>query len=814
MTDRLQTSYQAMGVGDDDLSADSPHERLIMIHEVPENNKSRWNHVEDLDEFFTRVYRYHQKNGFFCMMLQEGLELVQFAFVVLFSLFLLGCVDYSRLHAGDHTHVNVTIWDAVVPGNQCMRSLSTWVVVLLLVPAVGFWLLQLAKVVYHFFRYLEIRAFYAGALRIGAGDLASMTWHEVQKRLLEAQKTQQMCVHKRELSELDIYHRILRFKNYFVAMVNKSLLPLRYRAPLLGADLVFLTRGLKYNLELILFWGPWAPFENNWHLKDSFKDARRRHELADFLARRILWVGVANFALCPLVFVWQVLYMFFSYGETIRREPGALGARRWSLYGRYYARHFNELDHELAARLTRGYRPAARYMSIFTSPVATVVARNVAFFAGALLVVLLILTLALESHVHVEHELALITALTVVITACRACIPDENMVWCPETLLGMVLAHVHYMPDSWKGSAHTTRVRDDFSQMFQYKAVFLLEELLSPIITPIILCFSLRHKALDIVDFFRNFTVDVIGVGDVCSFAQMDVRRHGNPTWVPEGQTQANHYQQAEDGKTELSLLHFTLTNPRWKPPPQCNLFITSVKEQVTRDVSTLHGPIAEETALYQSLYSMSSLGAGYQSLMTSLQPQLQSRLFSDRPMGAGSIYQSPSRSKMAGKPRGGVSRVEGPLEGSTNGVMGAVMQASGAGAMAASHLITDASLTLSQSGAPSQQPAEPGLLADGTKSDMSLSVLYLHELHNRRRRYGGYEDIAPMELHLQQRSSPDAPAATEGATGQPASQVTGSSPARLRIPSDLANLVETTEGATDDDDDDSAPLVHHAQIS
>ena len=31
------------------------------------------------------------------------------------------------------------------------------------------------------------------------------------------------------------------------------------------------------------------------------------------------------------------------------------------------------------------------------------------------------------------------------------------------------------------------------------------------------------------MDFFRNFTVDVVGVGDVCSFAQMDVKRHGNP---------------------------------------------------------------------------------------------------------------------------------------------------------------------------------------------------------------------------------------------------------------------------------------------
>jgi Autophagy protein Apg9. len=37
-----------------------------------------------------------------------------------------------------------------------------------------------------------------------------------------------------------------------VAMVNKSLLPVRLQLPFLG-EVVFLTRGLKYNIELLLF---------------------------------------------------------------------------------------------------------------------------------------------------------------------------------------------------------------------------------------------------------------------------------------------------------------------------------------------------------------------------------------------------------------------------------------------------------------------------------------------------------------------------------------------------------------------------------
>jgi len=32
----------------------------------------------------------------------------------------------------------------------------------------------------------------------------------------------------------DIYHRILRFKNYSLAMMNKSLLPVKFQVPFLG----------------------------------------------------------------------------------------------------------------------------------------------------------------------------------------------------------------------------------------------------------------------------------------------------------------------------------------------------------------------------------------------------------------------------------------------------------------------------------------------------------------------------------------------------------------------------------------------------
>lgn len=751
----FETGYQALGAFDEEAEA-PPSDNIVIV--VPDSSKARWNHIVDLDEFFTRVYHYHQRNGFLCMVLQDSLQLLQFMFVVLFTTFLVQCVDYNVLF--DEVHRNqsqhkVTLNEAI----QCHDNFSGILVVCLIVAAL-FWLFRFIKVLYNLFKYLEMRAFYTQALKITSHDLINMTWHEVQRRLLEVQTEQQMCVHKQELTELDIYHRILRFKNYMVAMVNKALLPLKYKVPCYG-DYVFLTTGLKYNLEMILFWGPWSPFENNWHLKTDFKNYHKRQELAAYLSRRILWVGIGNLLLSPLIFLWQILYSFFRYAEVLKREPGTLGSRMWSLNARLYLRHFNELDHEFNARLNRGYRPAEKYMNIFISPVLVIVCKHVAFFAGAVLAVLVILTVIDEDILAVQHVIGLMTGLGVIITVCRACIPDEHMVWCPELLMRTILAQIHYIPDNWQGNAHKTCVRDEFAQLFQYKVVYLLEELFSPIITPLILCFALRNKSLQIVDFFRNFTVEVTGVGDVCSFAQMDIRRHGNAQWIADPHIETNTSQQAEDGKTELSLMHFTLTNPEWRPPETESIFLSTIKEQAHRDASCM-SLMPSDNPLLSSLHSLSSAGyCGFNSMISSLVPgtsQLNSGGSGQQTgdwMAQGTTTQSgatnTSRSsrgvtsagtppetslqfmpgypssgvKMTSTCRGGIRNTEGPLGGSTNGILASLQQP---GTIGATNM---PSLQLSVADKRHRNFDEEQL--EMMSAEMSFSALYLHELHRRR---------------------------------------------------------------------------------
>lgn len=83
------------------------------------------------------------------------------------------------------------------------------------------------------------------------------------------------------------------------------------------------------------------------------------------------------------------------------------------------------------------FQAASKYMNCFLSPLLTVVAKNVAFFAGSLLAVLIALTIYDEDVLAVEHVLSSITLLGVCITVCRYTIVSlvifNPALSCPDT---------------------------------------------------------------------------------------------------------------------------------------------------------------------------------------------------------------------------------------------------------------------------------------------------------------------------------------------------------------------------------------------
>ncbi|XP_059092181.1 autophagy-related protein 9A-like [Tigriopus californicus] len=732
----------------------------FIIHSVPESNKSRWSHIDDLDSFFKRVYEYHQRHGFYVMICEDVLKLVKFVFVVVIAVVIFECVNYPVLFKNEQpSRPDWHVGDKITPSDIFLRSdqiqLSGLTLLGLLLACV-FWLTKVGATAYHFFQYWDIKMFFNEALRVSDDELSSVSWPEVQKRIIKAQSEYLMCIHKDHLTELDIYHRILRFKNYFVAMVNKDLLPVEIQIPFLGAKTV-LSQGLKYNLEFLFFKGPWATF-NQWHLRDEYKKTSQKKELVDSLQKKIAFVALGNLILMPVILLWQVLNSFFSHAELIKRKPELLSNRTWSLYSRFYLRHFNELDHEFQGRLNRAYKPATKYMDLFSNPLHAVIFGFFRYICGAIMGIILVLICYDEDVMAVEHVLTLLSILTFAVIFSSSFIPDENLVFNPEKSLTAVLAHVHYFPETWKGRAHTHEVMGELGELFPFKAEYLIGELFSPILTPFILFFNLRPKAPQLVDFFRNFTVDVVGVGDVCSFAQMDVRRHGNAEWqtaiTEDTPAKTNHYTQAEDGKTEMSLVHFTLTNPDWVPPSESTNFIAALRGHAAKDaeaLATVQEEALEENSLYNSLNSMDAAGGLYSSIANEMLGDARHVRMVGPSGSPGAMFLQSTRSPNGDELEGGEQYVEGSLYQTRTGSMlesvhqGLVATTGGTGRssmMISSHFRPNQSQLLNSrlvGPAASTLMPTPNLGKDLRRlgleyieADMSFSALYLHELHHR----------------------------------------------------------------------------------
>lgn len=605
----------------------------VVINVVPQGGDrvSLWRHyINDLDFFFKKIYKYHQYGGFNAIVVRYITQLIQFAFVVCLTFVMINVVNYDVIHEIEVR--NRTLLDVFKRRENIY--LFSWQYPVLFVIIVSF-IWRTIKLARKGLIYFAIKQFYAEALRIK--DCNLFTWQEIQTRLIEAERV--CLLQGKSLTELDVHNRLLRRKNYLIALVNKQLLPIYYRIPFVG-EVIYFPKGLLYCFQLLLFKAPgFKLFETRWKLKDEFKQFSKREECAQRFRRNCLLLSIMMGIFGIFFSFWQLLNTLYTYADEVKSNPERVFAfRTWSNYSKYYCRHFNELDHSLEDRMNKAYKPANKYMNSFISMPLESVAKLVRYMLRALLACISILTFVADHLLQLEHTITLISVLVFLSFACESFIRGDVPLRYNQTeLYQHVLEHVHYFPS--KHLPCTLQARSEFSLLFKYRIIIIIEELLSPVVSPYILYRHMSNKSFDIVDFFRNCTIEIPSIGDVCSFAMMNIEKNGNPSLRREFEGRhhsgppftgtagdSNGRQQAttsdkpsqsgtdarsfinrgdsynlkvvedienfgdlknkpaipsEHGKLELSLINFKCSNPSWKPYDSQESFIKSWNEKL-----------------------------------------------------------------------------------------------------------------------------------------------------------------------------------------------------------------------------------------
>ncbi|ODV89806.1 hypothetical protein CANCADRAFT_28024, partial [Tortispora caseinolytica NRRL Y-17796] len=484
----------------------------------------RWTNVENLDIFLQQVYSFYISRGFLPIILSRLLNLATLTFVVGFTTYLSNCIDYSLLRYSTNLH------DVTIP--QCTAKLSYGVAFGLWVFAF-FWFMKLIQYAYDIPRLMELRDFYTYLLEIPQNDMSTISWREVVRRLESLRDSNPTTSHRvkhpttstQRMAAHDIVNRIMRKENYFIALINRGILDLSLPLPATFGKRQWLTRTLEWNISLCVFD---FVFNQQGQIRSVFLKETHRKVLANGLRRRFLFAGIMNIIFGPFIMSYLSIVSFLRYFNEYHRNPGAIGSRSYSPFAEWIIREFNELPHLFQRRLNMSHPAASRYVNLFPNEIQGQVARFVSFVAGSFAAVLALLTF-IDPELFLGFEISrdrtvlfYIGLFGTILAISRAMIPDEQLVFDPELSLRHVAEYTHYLPPEWSGKLHSVEVRRQFCQLYDLKIKIILSEIMSILLAPIILWYSLPNSSERIVDFFREHSVHVDGIGYVCSYAAFD----------------------------------------------------------------------------------------------------------------------------------------------------------------------------------------------------------------------------------------------------------------------------------------------------
>ncbi|KAJ3575490.1 hypothetical protein NPX13_g4013 [Xylaria arbuscula] len=529
----------------------------------------RWANVSNLDTFIRDVYDYYLGAGMWCIILERILHLLKVAFVASLLTLLTQCIDFSKIR---HSK---SLSEILIP--QCTKHM--W--------GVWNWILDIPRL-------LHVRDFYIYLLEIPDEDMQTVSWQDVvskittlrdqnfrtatnitpaQRRFFSKQLGPQVASQSKErLDAHDIANRLLRKENFIIALFNKDVLNLTLPLPFFNSR-QFLSKSLEWTVQFGVLD---LVFNEDGQVQQRVLKSDHRGQLSREMRTRFgfaAFMSIIFFAFRRLYFIGGFHFHILQCLQEFKTNTSSIGARQYTPLAKWKFREFNELPHLFEERLKMSYPYAKHYMDQFPKRKTESAARTVQFFTGGLIAVIALVGFS-DPEMFVDFEIfpgmnafAFAAILTTTWAVARGMISEESDVFDPEYAMKSVIDFTHYEPDHWKGRLHSFDVKTEFADLYKPRIVIFLEEILGVLVTPLILYFSLPKCSDQIVDFFREFTVHVDGLGYVCSFAVFDFQRDARGTRPQHNNASdaREDYYATKHGKMQASM-HGFLDNYVYNP--------------------------------------------------------------------------------------------------------------------------------------------------------------------------------------------------------------------------------------------------------
>jgi autophagy-related protein 9 len=488
-----------------------------------------------LDAFLKEAYQYFTGHGMSSILLSKFLTQATELFVFCFAMFLTTCIDYSKIPLSKKTS------EVLIP--KCIDH-SSWVKKTAIFFFVIYWGMMFVRNLGEIGRLRRMRDFYTHVLEIDEDDMQTVSWLRVVDGLVKVQNAHLATADtgpqvkryldynqpRQRITAETVANRLMRQDNYYVALFNKEIFDFTLPVPFLGSRL-FYSKTLEWCIDFCL---TNFVFDEQGAPRPFALDVKNRKVLVDGLRRRLRFAALVSILFAPWNMLRFSIVYFFRYYTEFTRNPARVSLRAFTPFAEWKIREFNELDHLFQRRIRQAYPFAVEYLKQFPKDKTDQLCRFVAFVSGAFAGVLALATL-FDSELFLGFEITegrttvfWVSVMVGIFSVAHGALPDETESHDPVLHLKEVLMYIHYMPAHWKDRLHSNEVRAEFSTLYANKVLIFLEEIISLVLTPIILYRNSNDRCERIVDFFRESTVHVEGVGNQCNFAVFNFKKHQN----------------------------------------------------------------------------------------------------------------------------------------------------------------------------------------------------------------------------------------------------------------------------------------------
>ena len=447
--------------------------------------------------FLMRIYQYYYHKGFNNIILKQITNLLNTIFIVLFTLFLLNCIDYERILKMDS---KMYLYE-FIHWNNFFTKMGFFSVICFIILVI-FSAAKIIKLINSYKTYKIIRNYYNCIFLISDDELQSLEWNDVVKKMTNN-------VNIPFISSYTIANQIMRKENYIIALISNHIISCKYFSKIIEISFIYCV--IDYF------------FDERYNIRDTLFYSGNHLEIIAHIKRRLKIMGFLYFLFMPFIFIYYLFHAIFKYGETFYNQPELLGTRKWSIASYWLFREYNELDHIFKNRLEEGKKCANTYIEQFYSRLLETIVKFIIFICSAFLIVLILTSLLNEAIVMKlyisknQSVLWYIGILGTVITLCKTFV-HKKCNGNPNEIMEEIVNKVKYLPEKWIENAHKSYIKDEFTKYYQYQIYIIIKECITIILIPYIL-WNYCSDVDKIYYFLLNNTVHNEVLGYVCKFS-------------------------------------------------------------------------------------------------------------------------------------------------------------------------------------------------------------------------------------------------------------------------------------------------------